>query len=130
MNNAELWKSYDYYTGELTKFSRQLAFAAAAICWFFKTPEITFPKPILLSLVLIVAFFILDILQYFLAAHLLRWWTQREEQKMWKKKKTITGEYHKPQWLDIPSFLLFNVKIIVLFVSFVSLGVEFIARIK
>ena len=89
MKNAELWESYGFYTGELTKYSRQLAFAGAAICWFFKTPEVTFPKPVIVSLVLIVLFFISDILQYFIAAHLLRWWIRREEKRLWKKKKTI-----------------------------------------
>lgn len=129
MKNAELWKSYDYYTGELTKFSRQLAFAGTAICWFFKTEDVTFPKPILISLVLIVSFFILDILQYFLGAHILRWWTQCEEKKMWEKKKKIDGEYHKPRWLDSPSFTLFNIKIVALFTAFVALSFEFIGRI-
>lgn len=129
MKNAELWESYNYYTGELTKFSRQLAFAGAAICWFFKSEEITFPKPILVSLVLIVSFFILDILQYFLGAHILRWWIQREETKMWEKKKKIEGEYHKPRWVDTPSFAIFNLKIAVLFGAFVALSIEFIERI-
>ena len=36
MKNRDLWASYEFYTSELTKYSRQLAFAAAAICWFFK----------------------------------------------------------------------------------------------
>ena len=129
MKNSELWKSYEFYTGELTKYSRQLAFAGAAICWFFKTPEVSFPKPIIVSLIFIVLFFVFDILQYFVSAHLLRWWTRKEEKLMWEKEKTIEGEYHKPWWVDSPAFIFFNVKAIVLTAAFVSIGVEFAKRI-
>lgn len=59
-----------------------------------------------------------------------RWWIQREEKKMWKKKKTIDGEYHKPPWVDYPSFFFFNMKIMVLFGAFIVLSLEFIARIR
>ncbi|MEW8058542.1 MAG: hypothetical protein AB2787_03645 [Candidatus Thiodiazotropha endolucinida] len=129
MKNEELWKSYDSYTSELTKYSRQLAFAGAAICWFFKSPEVTFPKPIIVSLAFIISFFIFDILQYFVSAHLLRWWTRKEEKKMWVKENTIEGEYHKPWWIDSPAFVFFNIKALMLFAAFISIGVEFAKRI-
>ena len=129
MKNSELWKSYEFYTGELTKYSRQLAFAAVAICWFFRSPEITFPKTITVSLVLLILFFVFDILQYFISAHLVRWWTRREEKIMWITQKTIEGEYHKPWWVDLPAFVFFNLKAFVLFSSFVAIGLEFVNRI-
>lgn len=129
MNNSELWDSYNYYTGELTKYSRQLAFANAAICWFFKSPEVTFPSTVVISLALLVVYFASDILQFFISAHLLRWWTRREEKQKWEAEKTITGDYNKPWWLDIPAFFFFNLKIVSLFFSFIALGVEFIGRI-
>lgn len=129
MKNSELWESYEFYTGELTKFSRQLAFAAAAICWFFKSEDVTFPRSITVSLFFVVLFFILDILQYFISAHLLRWWTRREEKAMWAAHKTLDGDYEKPWWIDKPAFILFNLKEVALFVAFVSIGVEFVSRI-
>ncbi len=128
MKNAELWESYAFYTGELTKYSRQLAFAGAAICWFFKTPTVTFPQPVSLSLLLLVCFFACDVLQYFLAAHLLRWWTRREEKKMWAAKKTIEGDYNKPWWIDSPIFIFFNLKAFFLVAAFAALGFEFLGR--
>lgn len=129
MKNSELWKSYEFYTGELTKFSRQLAYAAAAICWFFKSEEVTFPKPITVSLLFLVLFFVFDILQYFISAHLLRWWTRKEEKVMWAEGETLDGEYNKPWWVDKPAFVFFNLKVLALFASFVSIGVEFASRI-
>jgi hypothetical protein len=42
MKIEELWTQYQYYTQDVTENSRKLAFAIAAICWFFKTPEATF----------------------------------------------------------------------------------------
>jgi hypothetical protein len=47
MRNTDLWNIYVTYTSEFTKYSRQLAFACAAICWFFRSPNVTFPLPVL-----------------------------------------------------------------------------------
>lgn len=129
MKNKELWDTYSFYTEELTKYSRQLAFAGAAICWFFKTPEVTFPKVISIALGLIVLFFILDIMQYFVSAHLLRWWIRKEEIRKWQAEKTIQGEYDKPWWVDSPAFIFFNLKAGALFLSFAAIGYEFLIRI-
>lgn len=128
MKNSELWYSYSLYTSEFTKFSRQLAFAAAAICWLFKSPELSFPQPILMSLAFLVSFFCLDIFQFFSSAHLLRWWIRREEKKMWKTSNTLEGEYNKPWWVDSPAFIFFNLKAIALLCAFMALSVEFIKR--
>jgi hypothetical protein len=124
MTNKELWESYAFYTGELTRLSRQLAFAAAAICWFFRTAEGTFPLVVLFSLGSVVVFFCCDLLQYLVAVHILRWWTRQKEKEMWECKQTIAGEYEKPAWLDAPAFVLFNLKITALISAFVGLGVE------
>lgn len=124
MTNKELWESYAFYTGELTKLSRQLAFASAAICWLFRTAEGTFPSAILFSLGSVVIFFCFDTLQYLVSAHLLRWWTRQKEKEMWESNQTILGEYEKPAWLDAPAFVLLNLKITALFSAFVGLGVE------
>lgn len=129
MTNKELWDIYVNYTREFTKYSRQLAFACAAICWFFKSPEVTFPLPVLWSLSFVILFFFFDVLQFFVSAHLIRWWTRREEKRIWAEKKTIDGKYDKPWWIDHPAFIFFNVKAVMLLIAFCSLGVEFIKRI-
>src|SRR5688500_7741761 len=100
MTNADVWASGQDYTKELTVQSRKLAFGGAAICWFFKTAEATFPKPILFALLLIVVFFLLDMAQYFLAANGIRTWMLGAERDMWEKFETIEGDYSKPAHLD------------------------------
>ncbi|MBN1182230.1 MAG: hypothetical protein JXB49_08080 [Bacteroidales bacterium] len=47
MKLSELWDQYQRYTKDVTEYSRKLAFAVAAICWFFKSDSVTFPVNIL-----------------------------------------------------------------------------------
>lgn len=128
MKHAELWASYNNYTLDLSKLTRQLAFAAAALCWFFRTPRTTFPPHIYVALTFVVAFFIADILQYFSGAWLVRIWTRKEEVRRWQEGQNIEGDYDKPWWLDVPPFVLFNVKIIALLAAFGFLGAELLRR--
>ena len=129
MKNEELWGQYQTYTSEFTKHSRQLAFAAIAICWLFKTSEFTFPPKILWALIFTVLFFISDIMQFFVSAHILRWWTRKKEIQQWEETSSINGDYGKPWLLDLPAFLFFNIKAVVLSISFLIIGSEFVDRI-
>lgn len=122
MKNNDLWKQYDEYTKALSENARKLAFAAAAISWFFKTQENTFPSNILVALLFIIAFFMADIMQYFSASLLLRCWTRKEEKKKYYETKTIEGDYDKPAWLDIPSFSFWVIKILSLSVGYFFIG--------
>jgi hypothetical protein len=128
VKNADLWASYGAYTGELTKFARQLAFAGAAICWFFRTPDVRFPSRINAALLAFVTYFVLDIAQYFSAALLLRFWIRAEESRRWASSDTLDGEYDKPAWLDEPPFVLFVLKIVALVIAFAMLASEFLVR--
>lgn len=90
MKNEELWAQYKEYTQDLSTNCRQLGFASAGICWFFKTETYTFPNTIIYALGFTVAFFILDMLQYFTAAILIRMWTRSNEKSMWEKMVRLT----------------------------------------
>jgi hypothetical protein len=128
MQLTDIWQQYDFYTKGVTESSRKLAFATAAICCFFKTPEVTFPLPVLVSLALVIIFFFMDLLQYFLAALLRRFWARSQERKMWVEQGSINHEIQQPPWLDTPAFMLFICKILFLFGSFGSLTYEFYLR--
>jgi len=130
MKTIALWEQYQQYTKTLTDHSRKLAFAGAAICWFFKTPEITFPNLILKALGLIVLFFLFDILHYLLGAIMVGVWTRRQEVKAWKREQKIPDELDKPAWLDLPSQIFFGAKILVLIIAFSLIGLEFYQRTK
>jgi hypothetical protein len=123
MNNAELWESYREYTNILSNISRRLGFAAAAICWFFKTPDNKFPHKITFALIFTVVFFVADIMQYLLGAIFLRVWTRVEEKRKWRNTGKIEGEYHKPYWLDYPSYFMWWIKVLAILVAFILIGI-------
>lgn len=129
MNVKDLWRSYEEYTRDVTVQSRKLGFAAAAICWFFKTEDFTFPPFILVSLLFVVCFFVLDLLQYVLAAKRVRDLARSEEEKAWKEKRSVEVEVDVPAELDRPAKRLFNAKVVLLFLSFGMLAAEFVRRL-
>jgi len=129
MKAEKLWDRYVEYTADLTEHARKLAFAAAAICWFFKTPEITFPPAVQLSLVFIVLFFIFDVLHYAGGAITLRMYLEREEQKHWAKTQKELTDVLKPKWVDTTATIFAAAKTLVLLIAFGCLITEFGYRI-
>src|SRR6266699_3565051 len=129
MTTEELWKQYQYYTRDLTEHSRKLAFAVAVICWFFKSPEITFPPAVFWSLALLVVFFFFDVLHYFAGAIIYRVFTHRREAELWDKTHSIQGEIEVPRSLDRAVFTFFCLKTVFLLASCVALGTEFFYRL-
>jgi hypothetical protein len=128
MKNSEAWDHYKTYTKDITEVSRKLGFAGAAICWVLKTPAGTFSSSVLGALGFFVAFFIADVLQSFVGALFLRHWLRQEEIRQWRETQSLDGEYHKPGWLDYPSFSLFLLKVAFLLAGFAFLGAEILAR--
>jgi len=129
MKIKDHWDDYAFYTEKLTELSRQLAFAGAAICWFFKTPDVTFPTSILLALIGLVIFFISDIMQYLFSAILLKCWLRPIEKEAWKKHKSLDVDIDRPSYIDKPAFLLFIIKIILLISSFILILSEFFKKL-
>lgn len=129
MTTETLWEQYGEYTRDVTANSRKLAFAVAAICWFFKTPEITFPPATLGCLALLVVFFICDILHYVIAAFTLRRFLEAEEKKHWNETGEELINVLKPRWVDYPATFFFVAKTLVLLTSFGMLATEFFYRI-
>ncbi|MCY4673799.1 MAG: hypothetical protein OXD43_08580 [Bacteroidetes bacterium] len=131
MRIKDLWESYDFYTKALTEQGRKLAFAAAAICWFFKSEDVTFPWPITAALVCIVLYFTFDVLQYLVAATKIRNWTYKKEDELESKKgkADLEEDVEKPPHLDDWPLRFFCLKLYVLFASFFWLIVEFVKRL-
>jgi hypothetical protein len=129
MKLSEVWNRYRDYTRDVTEHSRKLGFAAAAICWFFKTENFTFPSLILLSLTFVVSFFALDLAQYVLAAKRIKTFARQEEKKHWKEKRKIDVNTEVPESLDKPVQKLFTWKLVALFLSFGFLIAEFLRRL-
>jgi hypothetical protein len=129
MTTEKLWESYRGYSRDLTEHSRKLAFAAAAICWFFRSPDVTFPTAILWSLGLLVVYFILDVMHYLWGAIRVRKFLRSEEDKLYKKTGSVSGEISVPRSLDDPIFKVFCAKALALLASLVMLATEFVYRI-
>lgn len=129
MKVERLWDRYVEYTADLTEHARKLAFAAAAICWFFKSPDITFPPAIQWALVFLVLFFICDVLHYAGGAITLRLYLEREEKKHWEKHHTELNEVLKPRWVDTTATTFALVKTLMLLIAFGCLITEFAYRL-
>ena len=129
MKTSELWQSYQGYTRDLTEHSRKLGFAGAGICWFFKTPQVTFPPLIYWALIFFVGYFIADVLQSLCGALLTRWFTQNKEFELLHRTNSIEGDVDRPRWLDWPAFSLFLTKSGFLLVGFVFIVFELAWRL-
>ena len=131
MTIKTLWDSYHFYTRTLSEESRKLAFAAAAVCWFFKSDDVTFPALIVSALLGIVLFFLFDILQYLTRALLIRSWTYRQEARLEFEKGTALpdDDVPNPPRLDKAAFFFLCIKLFVLLLAFSFMIAEFIRRL-
>jgi hypothetical protein len=129
VTNREAWGAYDFYTGEISKNARTLGLAGIAICWFFRTPQLTFPRPILWALVLIILYFIADLLQYYTSAMRIRGWLRAEEARRQTARSLDETGYTFPIGVHTPGHVLFHVKLATLLLGFVLLGTVFAARL-
>lgn len=126
MDHKEAWESYVRYTDATSEHSRTLAFAGVGVCWVLKgSGELT---PLLIHAIgYFVCFFTADILHYFLAALMHRWWIRREERRLWNPAqgaKSLDGTYIKPWWVDSPAFYCFMAKVIFLLTAYVHIGIS------
>ena len=128
MKNHEVWDSYNFYTSEVTKHARYLGFAGMAICWVFRDADFSFPKSILVALFFIVLFFLADIAQYYISAIRLRSWMHKEESKYEADGKGLEQEYWPPKSLDMPTYRLFHIKLLLLLIGYSGIGIEIFSR--
>lgn len=127
----DLWGHYSSYTRDLTEHSRKLGFAAAAICWFFKSDQVTFPKLIVLSLGCVVLFFILDILHQLVAAITIKNYVENKEKELMgaeRKPLDLETKVPRPRRLDKWPHRFFRLKLAFLITSFAFLMAEFTVR--
>ena len=132
---GEFWGSLDFYTQSISEQSRKLAFAAAAICWFFRGgegTEVTFPVFIITALLFIVLFFTSDLSQYLSNAIKLERWTYKQEARIEAKEGRHAKE--DDEMINPPSLyrlgdFFFYAKLVCLFLAFLFLIIEFATRL-
>ncbi len=115
----ELWNEYSLNTDSLSKVCRQLAFAEGGLCWFFKTPQSTFPSQIINVLFFLILYFLLDAFQYLISAvlykNLAKYYEKRNENNLLKNKNDVK----RPACINFPAKICFILKIVSL--SYASL---------
>lgn len=129
MTVKELWKEYQFLTGNLTEHARKLGFAGVAVCWMFKDGNYNFPVLIYLALLGFVTFFLLDILHYKLAAKNLLHFTEQQEAKLKELNQGIETTIDKPRDVDKPAQRLNHAKYNALIAGFFAVGLELIWKL-
>lgn len=130
MTNREVWAACDFYTSEITKHARAVGFGGLAVCWFFRSAQVSFPSLIVLAMIGLMVFFLLDLGQYYVAAVRLRSGMRREEVRRESEAGSIEGDYALPAALDTPSFILFHVKLSFLLAGLTAIGAVLVRRLR
>lgn len=120
MKLAEYRKTFYEFSGKASDVSRQLAFAAIAIIWLFKTDlpgggHLTIPHALIFPGILIVTALAADLLQYILASLIWRLYYRYLEKKRLPHDEDIQ---HSP-WLEIPITALFWVKVFLVILAYI-----------
>lgn len=129
MNNTEAWKPYVDYTQAASSNCRNLAFAGIAMGWAFRLPNNQMPTAVSVAFLLLATFFLLDVLQYVVAAFVLRRWVEGRQDELLKMNDTIEGEYTKPETLDRPAFAMYCGKMGALLSAHAFLCYTFLTRL-
>ena len=142
MKLEKVWNQYKDYTEIASKTARTLALGAIAICWFFRsqaTPlsPIEFPLPIKIALVLLIAFFLLDLLQSCIAAVVVRHHARKNEIRLYNEWKNREGKAREPAFtadteIPIPPSMdsfatrAFMAKMTFLLLAYLAIGSQFV----
>jgi hypothetical protein len=98
------------FTGKASDISRQLAFAAIAVIWLFKSDEkgqLSIPNELVLPGILVVSALTLDLLQYCLGAGIWYSFYRSQEKQRALEDKEITHSV----WLERPLSAIFWIKV-------------------
>jgi hypothetical protein len=111
------WKDFNEFSGKASDVTRQLAFAAIAVIWLFKTDaptgHITIPPDLICPGILIVAALAADLLQYVAAS--LIWGSYA----FYLERKDIAGVERHSNWLVLPIRALFGIKIVLVIWAYI-----------
>ena len=112
----------DFYTfsGKASDLNRQLAFAGIAIIWLFKKDNLaglSIPRELLWPGMLIVTSLALDMIHYVVASVIWRHFYRSKEKAGIGEDKELMHE----AYLELPIYLLFAAKIVVVLVAYVLL---------
>ena len=109
----------DTHTGKASDVSRQLAFAALAIAWIFKTDQsgggIAVPYELHWPALCAVGVLALDLIQYGYASLAWQWFNRKKEIEL---NNSEEAEFTAPRWINWPSDVCFYGKLLLIVVCY------------
>lgn len=121
MKLSEIRSDYVRYSTKLSDINRQLIFAGIAIVWLFRistTDGITIPQDLLYPLLLFVASFLFDLIQYLVQSVI--WYIY-----YWIKKSSNVSEddiVAESELWNIPTWAFWLLKVLTLILGYYKLG--------
>lgn len=129
MNLKDYRQTFYEFTGKASDLNRQLAFAAIALIWLFKTgadSQPTFPHKLILPGGLVVVSLFLDMLQYCVGAIVWRMiYTKNEAIEV-----SETEDLDHSVWSERPIWFLFIVKILFVMTAYVFIFLFFLDKLS
>ena len=110
--------SFDTFSGKVSDLTRQLGLAGIAIIWIFKIDNktgLTLPKELYLPLVSFCAGLLIDLLQYLYGA--VAWGLILGT----SKKTKDNDEIKVAEWINIPTWVFFVIKVLACLFAYVLL---------
>lgn len=117
MKLKDLKGEFYYFTGELTKIIRNMAFSGIAIVWILKSADenvIYIDKMLIIVILSFISVLIFDFLQYLYQAIFWSIYYRYQEKKDFNLEREVTFS----TYCNLPSWIFFTLKIISLVVGF------------
>ena len=130
MKLSEYWKVFDGFSSTASDQSRKLAFAGIAVVWIFQvgTEENPGLDPIQAWILLLLCISLgADLIQYVYASIAWSAFCKHHERKL--DNELDDPELRAPDWINLPTWLFFWIKIVSVIVGYVFLGLDLISRL-
>lgn len=114
---SEFKEDYYFFTGKLSDINRQIAFAGIALIWVFKKGENTdfqIDSALILPAILIVCALAVDMFQYIYQSIVWANFYTKKNRKYKSEEKKIKS----PEYLNIPAWILFGLKVSLVLISY------------
>ncbi len=122
MNFETTRATLDYYTGKVSEISRQLALAAIALVWIFKTDQprggMLIPQALYWPAACAIAALACDLFQYTYASIAWGQFNRRKEKEVGLNDK---AEFYAPRWINWPSNIFFYLKLVLVMICYALL---------
>lgn len=130
MKLSEIRTAYEDLSSKLSEINRQLCFAGFAIIWIFNKSmgDFSVPQELYFPAFLLCASLFADLLQYITSS--LSWYVYYLlERRKYKSKNDDDIQVCEPEWLNILPWILFCIKVLLLFIGYFYIGKFLINKI-